>query len=72
VSAVHAQQVIFSAGYRNRWGFPKPEVVTAWQASGARTHSTIDAGAITLNVLPSGVQPARWYREPQRHYWQLN
>ncbi len=70
VNATHAQQVIFSAGYRNRWNFPKPEVAAAWKKSGARTHSTIDAGAITIKILPSEVQSIQWYRESQRHYWQ--
>jgi competence protein ComEC len=71
VNAAHAREVIFSAGYRNRWNFPKTEVVTAWQTSGARTHSTIDAGAITIKVSPHGIETPKWYREPQRHYWQL-
>jgi len=71
VETVQAQDVIFSAGYRNRWGFPKPEVVAAWQLSGAHTHSTIDAGAISIQVLSGGVQAPKRYREPQRHYWQL-
>ncbi len=72
VNAVHTHEVIFSAGYRNRWDFPKADVVARWQASGAHTQSTIDAGAITIRVLPQGMQPPQWYRIPQRHYWQLN
>jgi competence protein ComEC len=70
VNAVHAQQVIFSAGYLNRWGFPKANVVNRWRATNAHTSSTIDAGAITLRVASQGVSQPVWYRIPQRHYWQ--
>lgn len=70
VNAVHAQEVIFSAGYLNRWGFPKADVVNRWRATDAHTNSTIDGGAITLQVTPQGVSQPVWYRIPQRHYWQ--
>jgi len=70
VNALHAQQVIFSAGYRNRWDFPKSDVVQRWHQSGAQVNSTIDHGAITIRVLPQGIQAPLWYRTPQRHYWQ--
>lgn len=72
VDAVHAQQVIFSAGYRNRWGFPKPDVVSRWELSGAQVHSTITGGAITLRVMPNGMQPPQLFRELHHHYWQAN
>ena len=72
VNAVNARQVIFSAGYLNRWSFPKTEVVHRWQLSGAHINSTIDAGAITLRVMPDGIRTPLWYRIPQRHYWQSN
>ena len=72
VAAVRAREVVFSAGYRNKWAFPKDDVVARWRDSGARTDSTIDGGAISLRVLPQGLQAVQKYREPQRHYWQLN
>ncbi|MES1196734.1 MAG: DNA internalization-related competence protein ComEC/Rec2, partial [Steroidobacter sp.] len=70
VNAAHAGYVIFSAGYRNRWDFPKADVVERWQMSGARVNSTIDAGAITIRIMPQGIQTPLWYRIPQWHYWQ--
>lgn len=72
VEAVQAREVIFSAGYRNRWGFPKPDIVSRWQASGAHADSTIDSGAITLDVTSQGLQPPQLFRELHRHYWQPN
>lgn len=70
VGIVHAQQVIFSAGYHNRWGFPKSDIVERWQQSGARANSTIDAGAITVRVLPQHTEAPEWYRLSRRRYWQ--
>jgi len=70
VNAAHAQEVVFSAGYLNHWGFPKSDVVDRWRSAGAHTNSTVDAGAITIQVTAQGVTIPLWYRNPQRHYWQ--
>ncbi|MGD9842179.1 MAG: DNA internalization-related competence protein ComEC/Rec2 [Steroidobacteraceae bacterium] len=65
------QWVIFSAGYRNRWGFPKEDVVARWRDSGAMPLSTSAAGAVTLSVARNNgvVVPSLW-RERHRRYWQ--
>jgi len=69
VEAVHAQYVVFSAGYRNRWGFPRPDVVARWRDSGAVTFDTASSGAIELLVGPTGVVlPVAWRRQYVR-YW---
>jgi len=72
VVATHAREVIFSAGYRNRWGFPQPEVVRRWQQAGARTDSTIESGAVSVLVTPTGGDPPQAYRKIKRRYWQSN
>lgn len=69
VAAAQAKLTIFSAGYRNRWGFPKPDVVARWQSSGARPFSTIDSGAVTITVGLQGVPLVTEYRRERRHYW---
>jgi len=69
VAAAQAKIAIFSAGYRNQWGFPRPEVVQRWQSSGARTMSTIDAGAIAVAVEPGRSLQVREYRREHRRYW---
>ena len=69
VDAVHARYVVFSAGYRNRWGFPRPDVVARWRDSGAVTLDTASSGAIELLVGPTGVVlPVAWRRQYVR-YW---
>jgi competence protein ComEC len=69
VARMRARLAIFSAGYRNRWNFPKADVVERWRSTGARTVSTIDGGAIGVRVdTATGVQVEQ-YRQAHRHYW---
>jgi competence protein ComEC len=60
---------VVSAGYDNRWGFPKPEVIERWQAAGAQTLKTADSGAIEISVTRQGVAQPREYRIDRRAYW---
>jgi competence protein ComEC len=69
IEAARARFAIFSAGYRNRWGFPQPDVVRRWQQAGASTLSTIDSGAIAIMVDAAGVHAPREYRREHRRYW---
>ncbi|HET8698588.1 MAG TPA: hypothetical protein VFO94_13930, partial [Gammaproteobacteria bacterium] len=41
---------IVSAGYANRWGFPKPAVRERWEASGAVVWVTGEQGAISVSL----------------------
>lgn len=68
VDATSPRLVLFATGYRNRWAFPKQDVVLRWQAAGARTFATADTGAIDVLV---GAAPlsAGLYRRDARHYW---
>lgn len=68
VAATHPREVIFSAGYRNRWGFPKPDVVERWHTADAHTDSTAECGAVSVLIAPSSYAP-RCYRAEHRRYW---
>ena len=52
VSVLCARLAVVSSGYRNRWGFPKAEVVGRWRTAGAEVLDTGHSGAISL-VLPA-------------------
>jgi competence protein ComEC len=69
VAATHASYVVFSAGWNNRWGFPKPDVVQRWQEQGAKTYTTFGSGAIEFIVTPAGIRRISEYRVEHGHYW---
>lgn len=68
VAAVRPDVSIFSTGYRNRWKFPRAEVVERWRQAGARTYDTSSSGAVTVTFVPAGVQ-VREHRHTRRRYW---
>lgn len=69
LAAVKPAHVIYSAGYRNRFDFPRREVRARVQAIGAREWITAQHGAIeirvTEDVTVAALRPARryWWRE---------
>jgi competence protein ComEC len=69
VTAAAASLAIFSAGYRNRWGLPKEDIVARWRDSGARVLSTADSGAIELTRRAGGALEVREFRHTHRRYW---
>lgn len=69
VATAASQVVVFSVGYRNRWGLPKSDVVERWRGSGAQTLMTDRSGAIEISFLPSGAMEIREYRRASRRYW---
>jgi competence protein ComEC len=69
VTAVAPEWVIYSAGYRNRWGFPHPEVVSRWRSAGARGLRTDLSGAIRFEFHPGARPVPERYRADYRRYW---
>ncbi len=68
VAAVRPAHVVFTVGYRNRFGHPKQEVVGRYLDAGARVWRTDRDGAITVRLEPGGVAISR-YRDEARRYW---
>ncbi|MGL4932514.1 MAG: DNA internalization-related competence protein ComEC/Rec2 [Aeromonas sp.] len=66
VAAVAPREVIHSAGFRNQWGFPRPEVVARY--GDARQWVTGLQGAILVEPTPEGLgvlaerNHGPWYR----------
>ncbi len=69
VRAVRARNVIYSAGYRNRYRFPRPEVDRRWAAIGARRWRTDGCGAIEAEFPREGPVRIRTQRSRAPHYW---
>ena len=62
VAASRPALALVSAGYRNRWGLPRREVVERWRAAGARVLTTADSGAIEITFAAGRPPLAREYR----------
>jgi competence protein ComEC len=71
VTATRPGWVVFTVGYRNRWGFPMPQVVARWQAQGAQTLRTSASGAVEF-VAQAGqpLQPPLEWRVAHHRFWQ--
>jgi competence protein ComEC len=57
VRAVDPAVALVPAGYRNRYGFPRPEVVARYAARNSQVLETGRSGAITVRLLPHSTRP---------------
>lgn len=70
VTATSPRWALVSAGHRNRWGFPKPDVVARWEAVGAEVLVGSTTGAIEFELHPERpIAPPRLWRPSQRRPW---
>ncbi|HEU4516575.1 MAG TPA: hypothetical protein VFR77_04670, partial [Steroidobacteraceae bacterium] len=54
VAAVSARVGIVSAGFGNRWGMPREDVVARWRAAGTTVLSTSSHGAVRVRMPARG------------------
>jgi competence protein ComEC len=70
IEAVSPQIVIFAAGYRNRYQFPKAQIVARFAMQGSKMYTSGHAGAIKIVVKPQlGITAVESYRDSHRKYW---
>jgi len=68
VAAVAPHLAVVTAGYRNRFGHPRADVVARYERAGATLVRTDRDGAITVTL--DGAPPtARAERDVRRRYW---
>ena len=68
MNAVHPQIVMISAGYRNRFGHPKVDILDRYTASGAQVFRSDDDGAVTFRFAREGIT-SEAYRRVHTRYW---
>jgi competence protein ComEC len=68
LAAVRPAHAVFTTGYRNRFGHPKPEIAARYLAGGAAGWRTDRDGAVTVTLAAAEVRVAR-FRDAQRRYW---
>ena len=73
IQQVHPRYVIFASGYRNRYHFPKAQVVERYHQRKARTVNTASSGAVQLQLSaepgPAGIHGPLRYRQLHQHLW---
>jgi competence protein ComEC len=70
IEAVRPEIAIVSASFRNRWGLPRPEIVSRWQRVGARVLNTAADGAVFLRFCADrGIVEVTTERERRRRFW---
>ncbi|NOX77008.1 MAG: DNA internalization-related competence protein ComEC/Rec2 [Gammaproteobacteria bacterium] len=72
--AVSPQLALFPVGYRNRYGFPKPEVVARYRAQGVQLLDSASSGAIEFRLRAAEstqrlATRVHRYRQQHRRYW---
>jgi competence protein ComEC len=70
VAATRPQWALVPAGHRNRWGFPRPEVVRRWEAAGAEVVLGPASGAVEFDLHPDRplASPRLWRMERRRSW----
>lgn len=68
VNAVHPQYALFPVGYRNKFGFPKAEVVRRYQQINAKIFTTVDDGSIMFKLIGDKIL-LETYREKFGKFW---
>jgi competence protein ComEC len=70
VTAVAPRYALVSAGHRNRFGHPHPEVIARYLAADAEVLATARDGAVRLAIGADGriAAPERWRRD-HRRFW---
>jgi competence protein ComEC len=69
VELMRPRLALVSAGYRNRWGFPRPEVVARYQAQGGRVLTTFGTGAMSFDLTAAAIENFQSYRAANARYY---
>ena len=69
IAAVSPQSVLFPVGYKNRFNFPKQDVVERYKAKNIGYYDSATHGALSIVFDGSGQSRVTSYRELSKNYW---
>lgn len=69
IDRVSPRLAIVTSGYRNSFGFPKPDIIQRYRNRGIRVLNTANTGALTLHFTASSAPRITAHREQTRRYW---
>lgn len=70
IQHLDAAHVVHSAGYRNRFGFPRPDVVQRYRQAGVRQWHNDMHGMVRFVFFPQQEKPwIQTYRQTQKRFW---
>jgi competence protein ComEC len=69
IAAVAPAVAVFTPGYRNRFGHPRPEIVARYAEAGVHSYRTDYEGALGFAFAPGTALLPRVEREADRRYW---
>lgn len=68
IATITPKYAVVSAGYRNRFGFPKQDIMTRYEAHGVETLVTYMAGEISMKFSAAGLIIEQ-FRLKNRRFW---
>lgn len=69
IKAVAPQYALFAAGYRNRYGFPKADIIERYRRQGAEVRVSYHEGAMFFRLkIGVEIKPLS-YRQEAKRYW---
>ena len=68
IDAVAPEIVVFPAGYRNRFGFPKQDIISRYESRQVKMLNTARDGALLFRFEDAGMTFSRYRHENQR-FW---
>ena len=69
IDAVSPRYILFPVGYRNRYGFPHPQVLMRYQSRRIQPLQTSKTGAIRFTLGQRKALTPELFRQMQGHYW---
>ena len=68
ISAVSPEYAFTPAGYKNRFGFPKQDIMARYDTFNVKTYVSYETGELSAKFIKTGLQ-INEYRTKNRRFW---